>query len=272
MLVFKILLAAIIVIGLAELAERSSTKMAGLLAGLPVGSALVLFFYGLDYGTDFVAQVTPYNLLGLSASLSFVSMYYVGSKLSERYSMVSGLGFGLVAYLVVAYALSYLHLDTTLIPGLMLLSFILITHIWFKEIRDVRGEKSGRLNLYQMLGRGVIATVFVLLASYSPYVFGDNMAGILSSFPSALLPLLLIIHASQGRDVVHSVIKYLPLGYVGVMIYSVSVGYLYGDFGIYIGTLLALVISTSYLVLLLSLSHFKSKRAQKALAKQTISH
>jgi len=74
MLMLKILIAAVIVIGLAELAERTSTKMAGLLAGLPVGSALVLFFYGLDFGPQFVEQVTPYNLLGLSASLSFVGL------------------------------------------------------------------------------------------------------------------------------------------------------------------------------------------------------
>ncbi|HFU74094.1 MAG TPA: hypothetical protein ENK65_00915, partial [Helicobacteraceae bacterium] len=102
MFIFKMMIAAIIVIGLAELAERSSTRMAGILAGLPVGSALVLFFYGLEYGTDFVATVTPYNLLGLSASLAFVSFYYLGSKLSVRYSILTASGLGLGAYFMSA--------------------------------------------------------------------------------------------------------------------------------------------------------------------------
>ena len=108
-LLLKILIASVIVIGLAELAERSSTKMAGILAGLPVGSALVLFFYGLDFGAVYVDKVTPYNLLGLSASLSFVTFYYLGTTLSDRFSMLFGIFLGLSAYLLIAYLLSFIR-------------------------------------------------------------------------------------------------------------------------------------------------------------------
>ena len=253
MLLLKILIASVIVIGLAELAERSSTKMAGILAGLPVGSALVLFFYGLDFGAVYVDKVTPYNLLGLSASLSFVTFYYFGSTLSERFSMLSGISLGLSAYLFIAYFLSFVRIENAVIPALLLSTLIFITHTLFKKIPDAISSKSGKLKPMQILGRGIVATFFVLAASYSPRLFSDEMAGILSSFPSSILPLLLILHLSQGKAVTQAVIKYLPLGYIGVMIYSIVVGQMYVDFGVYMGTLLSLVISTSYLLIFLLL-------------------
>lgn len=251
MLLLKIVIAAVIVIGLAELAERSSTKMAGILAGLPVGSALVLFFYGLDYGALYVDKVTPYNLLGLSASLSFVLFYYLGSRLSERFSLLGAIVLGLSGYLSVAYLLSFITVNNALVPALMLSTLILFTHHFFKTIPEVLGSKSGKLQPMQILGRGIVATLFVLGVSFSPLLFSDEMAGILSSFPSSILPLLIILHLSQGKEVTQAVIKYLPLGYIGVMIYSIVVGEMYLEFGIYLGTLISLVISTSYLLLLL---------------------
>lgn len=251
MLFLKILIASAIVIGLAELAERSSTKMAGILAGLPVGSALVLFFYGMDFGAVYVDKVTPYNLLGLSASLSFVAFYYIGSTLSEKYSLVSAVTTGISGYLLVAYLLSFITVQNAVIPGLLLSFLIIIVHYFFKRITEINSSKSGKLKPSQIFGRGIIATFFVLAASYSPRLFSDEMAGILSSFPSSILPLLIILHLSQGKAVTQSVIKFLPLGYVGVMIYSIVVGEMYIDFGIYLGTFISLVISTSYLILLL---------------------
>ncbi len=264
MLILKIFIAAVIVIGLAELAERTSTKMAGLLAGLPVGSALVLFFYGLDFGAEFVDKVSPYNLLGLSASLSFVLMYYIGSTMSKKYSLALGLSLGLFSYLLVAYLLSTLHVANALLPALILMSLILFTHLYFSKIKEVSATKKTKPSLLQILGRGSIAVFFVVVANFSPQFFSDEMAGILSSFPSTILPFLLILHLSQGKDMVHSVIKFLPLGYVGVMIYSSVVGSLYIDFGVYWGTLLSLVIATGYLVAILSLISYKTKRQKQA--------
>jgi len=263
MLLLKIFISAFIVIGLAELAERSSTKMAGLLAGLPVGSALVLFFYALDYGVFYVKDVASYNLLGLSASLTFVIMYYVGSNLFKKYSLFNGIFFGLTSYFIMAYFLSALHVEGALVPSIILFTVIMASTYYFRNIKVVNSTKSGKLNSSQLLIRGAIAVFFVLIASYSPQYASDEMAGVLSSFPSAILPLLIIIHYSQGKEVVHSVIKYLPLGYVGVMLYSIVIGNLYVDYGVYTGTLLALGVSTTYLVLLLVIPNIYRKISSK---------
>ena len=214
---------------------------------------MVLLFFALDYGVDFVDTVTPYNLLGLSASLSFVSFYYLGSKLVKRYSLLFGLLSGLSAYVIMAYLLSYISVSNGFIPALILLALIVLTTIWFQEIPEVVSRKSGKLKSSQMLGRGLFATSFVLILSFVPELFDAKMSGIFSSFPSSLLPLLLILHVSQGKEVVHSVIKFLPMGYIGVMIYSIVVGKLYVGFGIGLGTVMALSISIGYLILVLVL-------------------
>jgi len=62
------------VLSLSAVAEKVSPRLAGVLAGYPVGSAISLGFYGVEFGADFAGRCASHNLAGLVASpLSYLS-------------------------------------------------------------------------------------------------------------------------------------------------------------------------------------------------------
>jgi hypothetical protein len=71
LLLYKIGITMMAVLGLSFVAEKISTRLAGLLSGYPIGTAIILHFYGLEYGAQFAADAAIFNLCGLFASQCF---------------------------------------------------------------------------------------------------------------------------------------------------------------------------------------------------------
>ena len=67
LIVAKIVVTVGAVVGLSLAAEHASPKMAGLLAGYPMGAAIVLFFYGVEVTPEFAAESAVYTLVGMIA-------------------------------------------------------------------------------------------------------------------------------------------------------------------------------------------------------------
>jgi len=262
MLVLKIILSSLIITALALVAQRISSRAAGILSALPMGTALVLFFYGMEYGASYVAQASVFNVLGLSASLSFVVFYYLGSTLfdSPVKSVLSAMTLSLSAYAIVAFSLSHLNPQNFFIPTSILLTVILGAFFLFKRIPLTKVKVTKQVSVFKLFLRSLIATGFVVLISFAPQYFDASLAGIFSSFPSVIVPLLLILHLSFGRESVHEAVKAMPLSYVSVMIYSMSVGESYLHFGVYWGTLISFVIALVYIVGLFIISNFLASK------------
>ena len=74
LLLLKLLVAVGVVVGLSVITERISPRIAGIVAGLPTGTAITLFFIGLDNGTAFASQTALYTLVGL---IAMQAMLYV---------------------------------------------------------------------------------------------------------------------------------------------------------------------------------------------------
>lgn len=253
MLIIKIILSSLIIISLALVAQRVSSKVAGLLSALPMGTALVLFFYGLEYGSSYVAEVSSFNILGLSASLIFVLFYYLGAKLFEdnTKSILSAISISLIAYFITAFSLSMIEVKSALLPSLILLSVVFISFYIFRNIKDTKVKNSKKVSTTQLILRSFVATGFIVFISFAPEYLPSSLAGVISSFPSVVVPLLLILHISFGKDSVFEAIKVMPLSYISILIYSLSIGYSYLTFGVYLGTLVSFIISIVYILVLL---------------------
>jgi len=259
MLLLKIIIAAVVVITLAEIAERANAKTAAIVAGLPIGSALVLYFYAIEFGVEYSAQVSSYNILGLSASLSFVIGYYLGSKI-EKYSLIFALLSGLIMYTFVAFVLSLLYVSSALIPVAILLGSIIVAQRIVQNIAVSEIDEKKKLTIIEIGVRTFIAVFTVVVVSSAPYFFDKELSGVLSSFPSAILPLFIILHVKYSKEVVYGIIKHLPYTYIGIMLYSLIIGDLYILFGENVGTIIGLSISIGYLLVIKELSSIKSKK------------
>ena len=74
----KIGLSAIMVIAITLIAEKLSTRFAGVLLGFPLGAGLTFFFTGIEQGSLFAAQSAPWAIQGLSATLVYYTFPWLG--------------------------------------------------------------------------------------------------------------------------------------------------------------------------------------------------
>ena len=84
----KLAVSISVVLGLSILAERTGPRAAGVLSGYPLGTAILLYFIGLEQGVVFATESAVYALPGLIATLAFLYAYYLTSRLLSDCRMI----------------------------------------------------------------------------------------------------------------------------------------------------------------------------------------
>ncbi|QDO93915.1 hypothetical protein FNB79_07930 [Formosa sediminum] len=244
----KLTIAITFVIGLSVLAEHVSPKVAGILSGYPTGSAITLFFFGLEVSPDYAAKSAVFNMVGLSASLTFVYAYYIASKYFNKYNIILSSLSAIASYFLVVWVLHHIKINTymaILIP--ILFSFLYL--YLFKNIKDINITNKAKLSYKTLFVRAFFAALIILLITSVPKFVGPTWAGLFSAFPTTLFPLMLIIHMTYSKAHVHTVIKNVPIGMFSLIIYSLTVSIVYPMYGIYWGTLISFATATLYLLI-----------------------
>jgi hypothetical protein len=114
LLVAKICLSAGMVITITLVAERLSTRFAGVLLGFPLGAGLTFFFTGIEQGPLFASESAPWSIQGLGATLVFCLLYNQSCKMAGNNSALSLIiptFCGLSGFFGTAYLLQYVMLD-----------------------------------------------------------------------------------------------------------------------------------------------------------------
>ena len=243
----KVLVSVVFVVGLSLVTEHVSPKIAGILAGYPLGAAISLFFIGIENGSEFAAHGAVYTLGGLSASLVFVYFYYKVSARKGRFEIVLSTLVAIVAFLVAAKILSLLNLGL-FTAFVITFGCICFFYYLFRNIPNVLVQKKIKFTPLVLVVRALVAAFIILLITGIAKTVGPSWAGLLSAFPITLYPLLLLIHISYGREQVHTIIKNFPLGLGALIVYVVCVKFSYPFLGVGLGTVLSFVASTLYLV------------------------
>lgn len=245
LILIKIAVTIGFVLALSVIAERVSPRWAGILSGYPTGTAITLFFFGLEIGPQFAADSVTYNIAGLIATFCFSYTYYQASK---RYHIIPTVLLALSVYLSTAVALHFVPLNKATAVVLAVFGIILFRQL-FSPIKDAVITERIKLNLPVLLARGVTAATIVLLITGAAHIIGPVWSGLFSSAPTTLLPLILIVHLTYSQLHAHTIIKHTPIGNGAIIFYSLSVAFTYPLYGIYIGTVLAFVVATIYLVI-----------------------
>jgi len=252
----KILVSILAVVGLSLVAERVSPKVAGILSGYPLGTAIALFFIGLENGPDFAGQGAVYTLAGLSASLVLVHAYQSASTRLQRHAVAGSSLAAVLAFLLAATLLNQLPLNLS--AGLLLTVAVAVFYARrFRRIENIRVTNPVRFTRWVLLLRALAAAAIVLLITGLAKLIGPNASGILSAFPITLFPFLLIIHQTYGREAAHTIIKNYPFGIGALITYALCVSFTYPHFGVPLGTFLAFLAATGYLLLLATATGYR---------------
>jgi len=267
LLLTKIAVTVLVVLSLSTVAEKVSPRLAGILSGYPVGSAISLGFYGVEFGADFAGRCASYNLAGLVASQLFVFLYYFVSRRPCRFPAVAASLAGFAGYFAAAWLMARLQLQGW---GAMAAASVAI--LGFSRVlrgdEEVAPVQAVRYSVSVLLQRCLLAAAMVVAVTGAAGWVGPRWAGLLSAFPVTLYPLLLVMHISHGSAQARSIIRHFPAGLWSVVAYSLAVSSAYPAFGLLPGTLLGFGAATAVLALRFLTPVFLPRR-QSAVSRPT---
>lgn len=246
LLLLKFIIAVLVVLALSIISEKINPKMAGFISGLPTGTAITLFFFGLELGPEFASESATFNLSGMVALQFFIYVYYKTSEVFEKYTIIISSLFSIAAYILV---ISLLYIANVGLIGSVLLSIISIPafiHL-FRKIEDTKIKRKIELDSKTLVFRAIIASTIILFVINLAGIVGPKWAGLFSAFPTTLFPLILITHYTYEKKYVHTIIKNVPYGILSVVMYSIGVFYLYPLIGVYAGTFVSYLLVILYI-------------------------
>ena len=251
MILIKILVTILVVTFLSVIAERGGPRLAGILAGYPAGSAISLFFIGLEVGPDFAGQSAMYNVAGMVALQTFLLIYYLVTAripAQNRWgAILAGVSAATAGFLAAAALLRLINLPPWAGAGLTALA-IPAFHSLFRRIGNSAIRQRVQLGPRVLLFRASISAGVVVVITGVAGLVGPQWAGLFSAFPATVLPLVLILHHTYGVEHAHTVIKNVPLGLWSLVMYSITVSYAYPRLGLAWGTMVSFGVATLYLL------------------------
>tara|TARA_R110001583_G_scaffold64190_2_gene186783 strand:- start:113 stop:901 length:789 start_codon:yes stop_codon:yes gene_type:complete len=245
----KILVSIGAVVGLSLVAEHVSPRIAGILSGYPLGSAIALFFIGVEQSPEFAAEAAIHTLAGFTASLVLAWAYYAGAVRLKKGHLVAGAMAALLGFLAASALLKQLSLGLlggTLVTVAAIMFFVKI----FSQIENLPIKQRAKFTRGVLVFRAAMAALTIWLITASAAWLGPVWAGLLSAFPITFFPLMLIIHLTYGKSLVFTVIKNYPLGLGALICYVITVSQTYTSLGLMWGTLMAFGVATLYLIAL----------------------
>jgi hypothetical protein len=246
LLLYKIGITMLAVLGLSFVAEKFSARLAGLLSGYPIGTAIILHFYGLEYGAGFAADAAIFNLCGLLASQCFAYTYYRTSQRTR--SLVLPSFFALGGYLLPALLVSQASPNRLEAVALAVMATALFC-VLFRNRRTQQVVTPKAWSVRLVAGRLVFTATLVLAVTEFADIVGPGWAGLFSAFPVALYPLVFLIHKGYGPATAQTLLGNFPFGLWSVIAYALTVSLVYPLYGVIWGTLLGFAVATVVLAI-----------------------
>lgn len=196
MLLFKILIAPVL-IGLVTLAGRKwGPGIAGWLLGFPLNSGPILIFLVLEQGRGFASAAAVGSLLGIIAWATFCLIY---ALCSSRFPWWGSMLTGWTAYGIVAWLLSHVHLSVGWSYVFVVATLVAILLVF------PRPQKTDVVlphRRYELWLRMITATIMVVVLTGAAKVLGPQRSGILASFPNFTTILAVFSHQQSAASAV----------------------------------------------------------------------
>jgi len=258
---------SILITAITLVAERKSTKMAGIMMSLPVITFLSLLFLAFSQGVYFSSRAAVWNPIGAIADLAYMGMFAGGTRLpgyigksgnedrnkdrnkdrnedrndrTEKIKeIICGLLLGFAGYFLFVFVLSRIPVTSGFVSLALLWAAAAIFYMLFKGMREKKAERvkpasSGDIVFRGLFGGSAVAAA-VILGDSAGYVWG----GLFSSFPGTITPVLVLLHLKNGKDMSCGVIKSAPIGLSGTGLYSCMVWLMYPLYGVIAGTFIS---------------------------------
>jgi len=254
LILIKILISTVIVVLLAEISTRINPVLGGILSGLPLGAGLSVYFISYQEGILFLVKGIPWGISALSSSILFCFFYLVTGRYfkpeNNLISIATSSLMGFISFFITGYLIY--KLDFNLLSAAILFFNIFFINIFIlkKMNIDQAINKNKKFSIPTLLLRGLIAGIIISLLTEIASITGSRWAGILSSFPSTLFALLVVLHFEEQKNLYPSVIYGFSFSVSTLLIFYISCWYLLPKLGLNLGFVAIYFVSISYLFLL----------------------
>lgn len=251
LLIVKLLLSFFIIISLAEVSKRVSPQLGGTLSGLPLGAGLSVYFISYEQGIDFTMQGIPWGIAGLSASIIFCFVYFIIVQTSKWNNKLISITLPSIVsigvFLTFGQLLTLIPLNMIRATLLFMLIFVLNIALINRLIDKEETAAKSSTTILQLLIRGLVVGMILLGITGVASMVGSRWAVILSSFPSTLFPLLLVVHYEAGGRSVQSVIQGFSYSVSTLVVFYFSFMFFVPILGLNVGYLLVYTVCILYI-------------------------
>ena len=197
MLLFKILIAPVLIAAVSLAGRKWGAGISGWLLGLPLSSGPVLAFLAVEQGRQFAATAAAGSMLGIVAWAAFTLVYaWCCLKLSWWWSTL----LGWVAYSVLAVLLLPVRLGVVWL--FLLVSLVLaVMLLLFPE--EPQATSIAPHSRYDLPLRMATASVMVVTLTGVAHLLGPIASGILTAFPAYTTILAVFSHRQHPAVAIH---------------------------------------------------------------------
>lgn len=213
----------------------------------------MISFYSYEQGLDFVIKSIPYGISGMVSTIAFGIGFFLGGKknyfskkiIRVLLSLITGLTF----YLFTSYILSFLSIN--LFSSIAIFSTgVFCAFAFYRKIPDSNNIIIKANNFTNIVFRVILTSIIVIIITGSAGIIGAKWAGLITSFPTMLCPLLIILAFLYNDRVYPLLLKHLSYAVTNILIFYLVIYFMFPIIGIINGILLAYSICILYMLLL----------------------
>nr|WP_314486876.1 hypothetical protein [uncultured Pseudomonas sp.] len=208
----KLLITPMLMLGISLAGKRWGTQLGGLLSGLPLTSALVMLFIGLEQGPAFALQAVPGALAGLAAVQATYLCYFL---ITRRCAAWLACCVSVLFYGVGAWCMS--QLGDLALPVAVTVAMLVANLVATRPHPSLGSARLVPTPRWVIPMRMATATLLLLAITTSAERLGPVASGMLAPIPVIAWPLMVFAHVQGGRFELATIVRGNAIGAVGVI-------------------------------------------------------
>jgi len=226
LLALKLILTPLFVGGATLVARRFGPRVGGWLVGLPLTSGPVAFYLALEQGTGFAARAALATLLG---QLSFAAFCLTYRWLSLRFGWLGCWLGSWSAFFITTFVLQQVSLPLPLafitVVSVLLLTLLRLPDSHYEIVKTAHPA-------WDLPGRILVATSFVLLLTGTAAFLGPHLSGLLLPLPIYATVIAIFTHHTYGAPAALQVLRGVVVGSFAYVLFFLLIAILVNSRGI----------------------------------------
>lgn len=205
-LLFKLLSAPALILGLTLITRRYGHAVAGRVMGIPLVTGPISVFTAIEQGPVFAQHAAAGNLVGQVSTCLFSSAFAVAAR---RLPVWASAGCGVAAF--AAATLFWNQFQWSLPPAFLVLLASLVLLGWLLP-NEPSAPAIRPMPRWDLPVRLLVSMVFVLVLTSVAATLGPQLSGLVAPFPAFVLILLVFAHVHHGPGAVAAMARGVVLG------------------------------------------------------------